>query len=343
MPVTTRTANAVIATSDGGYVKATFEIVTPEPEPVPHEFAWPAPVVGTTVVAADFGHLAPGGRDAGSRFCRTFSAPGDGIAPWGADRRQIPAGVAEWHSFKDYGSDADAAARVTALLDTMPRELLDGPPLLPELDIYDPDGYSEGMPQSDGTSFLLTYFHEGERNFLEQGLTAREWRRRHRLIYRTIRQHPRGHRVAYVPIQTGTWTDASSTPDNPKGDRDVMAWWAGVGDYAGYDSYVPSIINKPPSPGLYPPPEAFFALPLQLAAGTGRRLLLAELGTIRQGAPADFGALRANWMRSAARYLAAAGCAGVAWWDAQGANNRDFRLTDADSAAAWADILAGRY
>lgn len=339
MPVTRKTLDPV--TVDGTQVAVTVEVTTPDP--VPAEPDWPAPVIGTTVAAEDFGHLAPGGRDAGSRFCRTFSPPDAGISPWGADRRRVPAGVAEWHSFKDWVSDGLAVARVVELLDTMPLELLAAPPLLPELGIHDPDGYSEGLPPGDGISSLLTYFHEGERDFLEQGLTAREWRRRHRLIYRTVRQHRNGHRVAYVPIQTGTWTDAASTPDKPKGDRDVFAWWAGVGDYAGYDAYVPSIVNKPPSPGLYPPPEAFFQLPVQLAAGTGRRLLLAEVGVTRQGAPADLGALRANWMRSAARHLASVGCAGFAWWDSLGANSRDFRLTDPDSATAWADIIAGRY
>lgn len=339
MPVTRRALEPVDVA--GRRVTVTLEVT--EPDPVPLELGHRPPVIGTTVVAGDFGNLLPGGRAAGSRFIRTFTPPGAGISAWGADRRRVPAGVAEWHSFKDYGTDEQAMSRVTALLDTMPAELLAVPPLLPELDIHDPDGYSEGMPHGDGISFLLSYFHEGEKDFLEQGLSAREWRRRHRVIYRTVRQHRNGHRVAYAPIQTGTWTDAYSQPDSPKGDRDVFAWWAGVGDYVGYDAYVPSIVNRPPAPGLYPPPEAFFALPVQLAAGTGRRLLLAELGVIRQGAPADTGSLRAVWMRSAVRYLASVGCAGVAWWDKRGTNGRDFRLTDADSAAAWADIIAGRY
>lgn len=339
MPVTRKALDPVDVA--GRRVTVTLEVT--EPDPVPLDIGYPSMVVGSTVVAADFGNLLPDGRGAGSRFCRTFSAPGAGIAPWATDRRKVPTGVAEWHSFKDYGDDQAAAARVTALLDTMPLELLTAPPLLPELDIYDPDGYSEGLPQGDGISFLLTHFHEGEKDFLEQGLTAAEWRRRHRVIYRTVRQHRNGHRVAYVPIQTGTWTDAKSSPGNPKGDRDVMAWWAGVGDYAGYDAYVSSVTTKPAAPALYPPPEQFFALPVQLAAGSGRRLLLAELGVIKQGAPADQGQMRAVWMRAAARYLASVGCAGVAWWDSTGANSRDFRLTDPDGAAAWADVLAGRY
>jgi hypothetical protein len=161
-------------------------------------------------------------------------------------------------------------------------------------------------------------------------------------MYRTIRAHRNGHRVGYVPIQTGTWTDAASSPGNPKGDRDVFAWWAGVGDLVGYDAYVPSVTNKPPAPGLYPAPEQFFALPLQLAAGVGRRLWLSELGVIRQGAPSDNGAFRGQWLATVVAYLRAQGVAGVSWWDALGANSRDFRLTDQASAAAWAGAIAGR-
>ncbi len=123
----------------------------------------------------------------------------------------------------------------------------------------------------------------------------------------------------------------------------MFAWWAGIGDYAGYDAYAFSVTDKPAAAWLYPTHEAFWALPLQLAAGTGRRLLLAEWGVIRQGAPADTGELRAGWIRSGARYLASHGVAGVAWWDGLGANDKDFRVDDGPSSSAWADILAGRY
>lgn len=338
MGTTSRTLDPV----DVAGARVTVHLEVVEPDPVPHDLATPSMVVGTDVAAADFGQLAAGGRDAGTRVVRTFCPPGAGIYPWTAASRAVPAGVAEHLSFKDWGTDAQAVSRVNALLDGMPAGLLSGPALLPEIDVYDPDGYSEGMPQSDGFSLLLTYFHEGEKDFLEQGLTALEWRRRHRLIYKTVRTHKNGHRVGYMPIQTGTWTAANSQPGNPKGDFDPFTWWAGVGDLVGYDAYVPSVTNKPPAPGLYPAPEQFFALPLQLAAGTGRRLWLAELGVIRQGAPADTGAFRGQWIKQAIAYLRSQGVAGVSWWDAQGANSRDFRLTDQASAAAWADALAGR-
>lgn len=315
----------------------------PQPESVELTEGWPDMVVGTTVDSTVFSLLEPGGRDAGSRFCRTFSGPGEGMLPWAHARRQVPHPVAEFHSFKDWPSDASAIGMINALLNNMPARLLDGPALLPELSIYDPDGYApaEQLAKHDGFSFLVAYFHEGERDFIEQGLPVREWRRRHRLVYQTIRQHPNGHRVGYMPIQTGTWTEAASDPATGriKGDWDPLAWWAGVGDCVGYDQYVPTVTNKPPAPGLYPAPDKFLAIPLQLARSTGRRLFLAEVGSAKQGTPADTGSFRGPWIRAVAQYAASQGVAGMAWWDDLG--SKDFRLTDAPSAAAWAAVLAG--
>lgn len=341
MPTTTRTS-VDAGTLSGRHITVTLDVT--EPDPVPFDPSWPAPVIGTTVDSAEFVQLSAG-RAAGSRWCRTFSSPGDAILPWGHKRRAVPPGVAEFHSFKDWESDSVVYRRLNALLDGMPARLLEGPPLLPELDVYDPDGYSEGRPQSDGFSLLITYFHEGEKDFIAQGLTAREWRRRHRLVYKTIRQHRNGHRVGYMPIQTGTWTEANSDPTRGvvKGDFDPFTWWAGVGDYAGYDAYVPSVTNKPPAPGLYPAPARFLEVPLTLARGVGRRLFLAELGVIRQGTPADLGTHRGAWIPQVAAYARDQGVAGIGWWDDYGANSRDFRLTDQPSAAGWAKVLTGTY
>lgn len=340
MPTTRTKIDA--GTVAGRSITVTLEVT--EPDPVPLEIGWPRPVIGTNVDSTEFRTLVDG-RNAGSRWCRTFSSPGDAILPWGHPRRAVPAGVAEFLSFKDWESDDVAVGWLVALLDGMPDELLTGPPLLPELDIYDPDGYSEGRAQGDGFSMLICYFHEGEKNFINLGLTPREWRRRHRLVYRTIRTHRNGHRVGYMPIQTGTWTEAKSDPARGivKGDFDPFTWWAGIGDYAGYDAYPISVTNKPPAPGLYPTPAKFLEIPLQLAAGVGRRLFLAELAVIRQGAPADTGILRGAWIPQTAAYAAAQGVAGIGWWDDWGANNRDFRLTDQASAAAWGRVLAGTY
>lgn len=344
MPSSTRTAAAVIPTSDGGYIKATYEIVGPDvpdaPEPTMQR--WPGPIaVGTTVQDKDFGLFA--GRDKGSAFCRTFSPPGSRILPWTAANRAVP--CAEFHSWKDWTSDVMAMGDLTAMLDTMPARLLEDPPLLPHLRPYDPDGYGDAGPESDGFSLLLTWCHEGENNMIAAGIPAREWRRRHRLAYKTIREHRNGHRVGYMSIGTLTWLTASSNPSKGivKGDNDPFAWWSGVGDFAALDCYVGSIDDRPAAPALYPTPAKFFDLLAQLANGTGRRPFVPELGVIRQGAPADTGGLRGNWISNAVQYLDSIGTGGVAWWDAPGANGRDFRLTDAQSAGAWsAEITRDR-
>lgn len=319
-------------TMEGYRARVVVDITAPDLPPRTR----PGPMaVGATVKETDFSLLRPGGSNHGARFTRTFSPEGEGFLPWSAPRRQLPAGVAEFHSWKDWTSDTAAMAGLTAWLDTMPAQLLDGPPLLPHLRPYDPDGYSDGRRESDGFSWLVTWCHEGERNMIEAGLPAREWRRRHRLAYRTIRQHRNGWRVGYMSVQTLTWLTAKSDLGRGvvKGDNDPLAWWSGVGDYAGMDCYANSVVDGRPSPAMYPSPAPFFAPLLELANGTGRRPFVPELGVIRQGTPQDTGSLRANWITNCVQYLDSVGCAGVAWWDATG--SRDFRLTDPLSRAAW--------
>lgn len=345
MPTTV--TNLAGETAAGEPIRVAVEIDRPDPVLEFAEQTSPPPLtVGTTVVEADFKLLAPGGRDSGSEFCRTFSAPGDGILPWTASRRRLPKGVAEFHSFKDWPDDDTVIAAVRHLLDTMPADLLTGEALLPYLTAYDPDGYAPDSTDYDGFSFLLAWKHEGEPDCIAEGIPVREWRRRHALVYRTVRQHPNGRRVGYMPIQTGTWTEASSDPaarpPKVKGDFDPLAWWAGVGDYAGYDAYAISVTSKPAGAALYKAAADFLAIPLRLARGSGRRLFLPELAVILQGTPPDAGTFRAAWIRAVVAELADQGGAGVAWWDALGANNRDFRLVDAPSRTAWQDVLNGR-
>lgn len=328
-----------ITGTDGAGNPAVVTITRDLPE-TPEQTWPPRPVIGATVNHKDFPFLGPDGRNQGARFCRVFSYPGDGILPWTHTRRQLPAGVAEFHSFKDWNSDAEVLAQLKTLLDTMPAHLTEQAPLLPELRPYDPDGYA--VAESDGLSFLLTWAHEGEDNMIAAGIPAREWRRRHRLVYRTVREHRNGHRVGYMPIQTSIWTEMKSQPGKPKGDGDPFAWWPGVGDFAGWDAYVSSVTDRPPSQALYRDPVPFLATAVELANGTGRRLFLPELGVIRQGAPADTGALRADWIRRVLSYCEQLGVAGVAWWDSLGANDRDFRLSDRPSQMAWQDAIAGR-
>lgn len=331
-------------TDRGAAVTVTVEVTEPD-VPVLPEQTWPPPMtVGATLNAVDFGQFLPGGRQQSAEFCRTFSSPGDGILDWTHPRRVLPPGVADFHSFKDWKSDDDVVANVTRLLDTMPAGLVEGEALLPHLSAYDPDGYAPDSTIYDGFSLLLSYCHEGEKNFIDARLAVREWRRRHALVYKTIRQHCNGRRVGYMPIQTGTWTEASSVVGKIKGDFDPLAWWAGVGDYAGYDAYAETITNRPAGPALYKAAADFLTIPLRLARGTGRRLFLPELGVVLQGSAKtrDDGTFRAAWIRAVVAELRDQGCAGVAWWDALGANNRDFRLLDEPSRAAWQDAIYGR-
>lgn len=306
--------------------------------------AKPAPlVVGTTVKHADFARIAAGGPLHGARFTRTFSADGQGVLPRTHPRRRVPAGVAEFYSIADWLGDDAMVAAVGDLLDDLDPALFTGPPLLPELRPYDPDGFTpDSAPDSDGFSFLLTWCHEYEHKMIKAGVPPRELRRRHRLLYRTVRRHPRGFRVGYMPVQNLIWTEASSRSDQPKGDGDIFAWWAGVGDYAGVDAYLPSITNRPASSALYDDPDEALALVWDLAAGTGRRPFLAEAGVILQGDPPDAGNYRAAWIRRLATVAYARGVAGIAWWDALGSHDRDFRLTDPLSREAWAEVIAGR-
>lgn len=318
-----------------------------EPDPI-----WetsPAPlVIGATVKSADFARLAAGGPLRGARFTRTFSADGEGVLPPQHPRRRVPVGVCEFHSIADWLGDDAMIDAVCDLLDDLDPRLITEAPLLPELRPYDPDGYTpDKAPESDGFSFLLTWCHEYEHKMIAKGVPPRELRRRHRLLYRTVRRHPRGFRVGYMSIQNLYWTRAKSgtksSPGPVKGDGDIFAWWAGVGDYAAVDAYAASITDQPAGPELYEDPDKLLGLCWQLAAGTGRRLFLPEVGVILQGQPADPGNYRAAWIRRLVANLAAGGAAAVAWWDAPGANDRDFRLADPQSAEAWAEaIAAGR-
>jgi hypothetical protein len=266
-------------------------------------------VAGINLREQDYGAYAT---FPGARISRVFAGPGEGILPWTAQRLAgLPSTVVPHLSFKDWPSDSAAAKAVTALLDVMPRRYVTGDLLSPEL----------------GCSVALSHMHEPENN----GLPVRTWRQRQRVLYDAVKSHQYGSRVAVVPIQTLQWTTFAG-----KGNGDVFAWWAGIGDFAGIDCYANSW-----EPG-YPDAEAFLALPLRLAAGTGRRLMLPELGAVRL--PTDFdGSKRAAWMTAVVARLADAGCAAVSWWSAPGANAKDFRLADPPSVAAWQGILSGAF
>lgn len=323
--------------------RAEVTIRVDEPDPTPP--AKPAPlVIGNTVKAGEFARIAAGGPLHGARFTRTFSAAGQGVLPPQHPRRRVPVGVAEFHSIADWLGDEAMVDAVSELLDDLDPRLFTERPLLPELRPYDPDGFTpDKAPTSDGFSFLLTWCHEYEHKMIAAGVPPRELRRRHRLLYRAVRRHPRGFRVGYMPVQNLYWTRAKSRPDQVKGDGDILAWYAGVGDYAAVDAYAASITNRPAGPDLYEDPAELLDLCWQLAHASGRRLFLPEVGVILQGQPADAGNYRSAWIRRLVANLAAGGAAAAAWWDAPGANDRDFRLSDPLSREAWAEaIAAGR-
>lgn len=316
--------------TDTGAVEIQFASADPSVPPM---------IVGATVKDTDYARISTGGPLAGARVCRTFCPPGSGLH-W----IDTPPGVASHLSWKDWPADPTVVGWINDLLDTLPTRLLEQAPLLPELHPYREPWQAPDTSHA-GFSLLMTWKHEGEPDCIAEGISVREWRRRHWIAYQTIREHRFGHLVGYMPIQTGTWTEAYSnltlTPPKIKGDFDPFAWWAGVGDYAGYDAYVLSVTNKPASAALYPDPKMFLAYAQDLAHGVGRQLYLPEVGVIRQGNPADDGSLRADWIRRLVAYARTVGVAGISWWDSLGANSRDFRL-DPISLQAWKDAIAGR-
>lgn len=304
----------------------------------------PTILVGADVAATSYDRIAAGGPLAGARVCRTFSAPGEQILPWTHPKRQkFPKpSLAEHLSWKDWPDDTTVIAWINTLLDGMPAHLIEDAPLLPELHPWR-EPWQGPDTSHDGFSLLLTWAHEGEPDCIAAGITPREWRRRHRIAYDTIRAHRNGGRVGYMSIQTGTWTQAHSTPGKVKGDFDPITWWSGTGDFAGYDAYVPTQDKLPVSLHDYPDPAVFFTTARALATGAGRPLYLPELGVVKQGRPGaqDDGSVRAQWLMRVVPYLRSISCAAVSWWDGPGANGRDFRL-DPISLKAWKDAIAGR-
>jgi hypothetical protein len=319
-----------------------------EPDHQPSRAPSPEPsaarlVVGATVHPDDFDQLHPGGTLDGAEWCRTYSAPGEMILPWSSGRRLLPAHVAEFHSFQDWPSDRAVVASLTRMLDQMPAGLLEGEALLPGLRPVDPDGYGAGVDY-DGFSMLLSYWWAGEREFLLAGGNPKEWRRRHDVVYRTIRQHPNGRRVGYMPVQTCMFTESTSSTGNPQGDFDPLAWWAGVGDFAGYTAHMVTVATQPTAAVQHRAARSVLAVAQRLANGSGRPLFVAELGLATNGAEPvqELGLARAAWIRALVDELHASGAAGVGWLDAAGANGWDYRLVDEPSLAAWQDAMYGR-
>lgn len=306
------TTHITITAGDGQTVRAITEdgnvVVTLDPPTAPTPTSPMILGVNTTVE-----EYVPtfGGQFQGARVCRVFSKPGAGILPWTHPKyANLPRHVMPHGSFKDWPSDAAAAAMVRQHLDTMPPSLR-GAPILPEL----------------GLSYALTYLHEGENN----GVPVVTYQHRCEVLYDAVKSHPLGDRVAVVPIQTLQWTQMKSTASTPKGDGNVLAWWAGVGDYAGIDCY--AFAEDP-----YPDPDKFVELPLRLARATGRRLWVPELATVK-AADDPTGAKRATWIGAVLDRFAAGGCAAVSWWHAVSSTGKDMHL-DTAAAGVWSARIA---
>ncbi len=142
--------------------------------------------------------------------------------------------------------------------------------------------------------------------------------------------------ITHIPVQTLQWTMAKSTPGLAKGDGDWRTWWAGVGDGFGLDSYVDSWAKGYPDPGKWLGPQ------FEMAEGVGRRLWLAELGSVLLGG--DTGPGRAAWIRDVTAMLRERGAAAAGWWCAIGKPGakgevRDFHLSDEPSATAWREVI----
>lgn len=264
--------------------------------------AVPPPMqVGLTCTAADFG--THGKAFPRAAFCRTFAAPGEGLLPHDHPKRQLPAGWAEWASWKD----------------PIPENTL--------------DGWLDTITRPT----ILTYRHErdNDKGAAAQSRTARaDHFARTRAYHGVIAGHRNRHLITHIPIQTLQWTMAASNPAKGivKGDRDFRTWWAGVGDGFGVDAYVDSWAKT------YPDPVGWLDPMFEAAEMAGRRLWLAELGAVLLGG--DAGAGRAAWIRDVLTVLRERGCAGVAWWCAYGTPGakgevRDFHLHDKASADVW--------
>lgn len=250
----------------------------------------------------------------GIASCRVFAPVGAGIPSWtrnAAMRLLRERRITAWPSFKDWTTDDEATAMITAWLDSMPTDV-------PEV--------------------WLTYHHEPENNFAY----SREYRRRWILLARIVRAHRNGGRVKLVPIHT-------HYPSRHKiGDKYSEDWtkWAGVwqqwtplnpdgsyvGDFMGWDCYLESTAKQ------YEDPQTFFRIPLSAAYSTGVPLVLPEWGALR--IPTDTtGTGRADWMEAGANHLRVNGVELVNWWHATGTGGHDYRLDDA-GIRLWNRLIA---
>lgn len=249
----------------------------------------------------------------GLASCRVFGAAGKGIPGWDHPAMVLlrRAGVTCWPSFKDWADDRTATAMVTTWLNAMP----------------------------DVSEVWLTYHHEPEGD-LDPNLYRARWV----ALTRTVRAHRNGPRVKLVPIHN-LYSARYKIYDRYSSD---WATWPGVwqawaptdsagnylGDYMGWDCYQLLSATR------YEDPSTFFSVPVGAAIQARVPLVIPELGAIRVGVD-QTGTGRAQWITDCVSYLRQAGGVAVNWWNAQGANNADYRLSDRPSAQAWKAAVAG--
>jgi hypothetical protein len=284
-------------------VVTTEDDPTPAPEPTPEPASSPAMLVGTTTTVGDWSSRLT--TYPGVQLCRVFGQPGSGIPSWGVEGQpgKLDAMPSTITPFVSFKDWASDSAAAAMV-----------------------NSHLDGLP-ADRREWLA-WHHEPEQ---EWASNVAEYRRRWCLLSEVVAAHHAGDRVQLVPIQTLQWTAATGTG---KGNGNYSTFATGVG-LPGMDCYADSWADK------YPVPAPWLAPALKLADAMGRPLVVPELGAIKM--PSDpTGARRADWIRAVVSLLRSEGAAAVLWWDALGANSRDFRLDDSASRTAWNEALAGR-
>lgn len=235
-----------------------------------------------------------------TRCSRVFSGPGSGLTAWNSGRiTGLPAAVEPWISVKDYPTDEQLVAWIKAA--TRPAK--------------------------------FSWWHERDNDGPQTNAARMDFFARQRHLAEVFASVPNAKVQFMSPPQTLQWTASASTADKAKGDGNWRLWWPGSGLGSTWDCYADSW--RP----AYPDPETFLRIPFEAAQGTGRPLVVAELGAARVSGD-NTGTGRAAWIRDVTTLLRERGCTYVAWWNDLGTGGTDFRLTDKPSADAWRAVTS---
>jgi len=181
-----------------------------------------------------------------------------------------------------------------------------------------------------GYPIYWIYKHEPEDDVERGSFTATDYR----AAWRHIRavQRSTGRMDLRATLALMCWTIGGSDRNwrdyYPGGDViDVMAW----------DCYNWGVHS---SPVRYASPAEIFGKAADLSAALGKPFGIAETGSARL--PSDLsGVARARWLRATASYLDQRNAAFVCYFDVQKRDGVDYRLTDAPSRLAWAQVVSG--